>query len=220
VTAACDDPGLPPSRRLGRPLFSVRVADDDGRTVLWASGELDFTGAALMDSALSGFPARPGQGLTVDVSRLGFLDVSGLRLLVTANERLRGVSGPGLTVRGASGIVRRIFEVMQVTALLDDREPPAAGVPATVPQQAGTLDLARQAAGLSVTDLYVGYFALGGTAEIGDLAAYLAGNPDALDGHQRALAAAAVNERLIDLGRADRLISFDLSEKDRGLEWT
>jgi hypothetical protein len=58
-----------------------------------------------------------------------------------------------------------------------------------------------------VTELFVAYFALGGTAELADLSAFLAGYPAALDVHQRHLAVQAVNERLLDLGLADRLLS-------------
>jgi anti-anti-sigma factor len=185
------------------PPFSARVSREDGWTVLWAAGELDCTAVPLMAGPLSALPAVPGRLLTLDASQLGFLDVAGLRLLITADERLRSAGSAGLAVRGTSGVVRRIFEVMQVTALLDDREPAVAGRPPRTRE----LDAARQAAGWSVTDLFVAYFALGGTADLGEVAACLAGDPDSLDVHQRQLAAQAVKERLADLGHADGLLS-------------
>ena len=190
--------------------FSVQVAEGDDGTVLRVAGELDFTVTALMDDALAGVRAVPGQYLILDASHLGFIDAAGVRLLSAADRRLRAGGGAGLAVRGAGRIVRRMFEIMQVTALIDDHPPTLGSAPAEIPQQAGKLDLARQAAGWSVTDLFVAYFALGGTAELGEVAAYLAGDPGALDVHQRDLAVQAVNERLLDLGRADRLLSFTL----------
>ena len=107
------------SRRGGGslPVFSVRVAEEDGQTVLWAAGDLDFTTAALLEDALSGARTGPGQGVTVDVSRLGFIDAGSVRLLMAAHQRRRGSGGPGLRVRGASGVVRRMLEIMQFTAV-------------------------------------------------------------------------------------------------------
>jgi anti-sigma B factor antagonist len=112
----------------------VRFAEEDGETVLWVAGELDITVAALMSDALDRVRAVPGRPLTVDLSQLRFLDVSGLRLLIAAGERLRGTGG-GLMVRGATGIVRRIFEVMGVTPLLADLQSARARVPVVMPRQ-------------------------------------------------------------------------------------
>ncbi len=198
----------------GWPGFSVRLSEEDGRLVLWADGELDMTEAAVLSDALSAVRPGPGQWLVVDASQLGFIDVSGIRLLITVDRQLRDAGRAGLTVRGAAGIVRRVFELMLVTGLLEGPET----TPAGEPRPAGRLDHARREAKMSVTDLYVAYFALGGTAELGELAAYLAGAPEALDVHQRELAVQAVNERLLDLGRADQLLSFHPTE--RGRDWT
>jgi anti-anti-sigma factor len=73
----------------------VRLAEEDGEPVLWAAGEIDITVAAQLGSALDRVRAGPGQRLIVDLSQLGFLDVSGLRLLITADERLRRGGAPG-----------------------------------------------------------------------------------------------------------------------------
>jgi hypothetical protein len=66
----------------------------------------------------------------------------------------------------------------------------------------------RRAAGLSVTDLFVAYLALGGTAHLGEMRAFLGGVDDALAGHQQDVAVHAVNERLVELGHRDRLLSY------------
>jgi anti-anti-sigma factor len=113
VTAAND------GRRGGGPgtAFSVRVAEEDGQTVLWTAGELDFFTAPLLENALAGVRTGPGQGLTVDVSRLGFIDVGGVRLLAAAGQRLRGAGRRSLRVRGAAGVVRRMLELMPFTSV-------------------------------------------------------------------------------------------------------
>jgi anti-anti-sigma factor len=192
--------------RPGRPGFRAQSAEDLAGVVLWVAGELDVTVLALMDDALSEAYPAPGQRLTVDVSHLAFIDVSGVRLLSGADRRLRAEGRGGLVVRGAPVTVRRVFEVLRATALLADREPAVPLVPGPR-RRAGTLELARQAAGLSITDLFVAYFALGGTAGLGQVAAHLAGDPYALDTHQRQVAVHAVSERLLDQERTSRLLS-------------
>jgi anti-anti-sigma factor len=180
---------------------------DDGKIVLWVAGELDVTVTAQMREAVSEACSAPGKCLTVDVSHLAFMDVGGLRVLTSAHDWLLNEGKSRLMVRGAQAIVRRLFEIMQVTSLLDDREPGPEAV------RSGTLELARRVAGLSVTDLFAAYFALGGTAELCQVEAYLAGDSGALGVREREVAVHAVNERLIDLGRADQRISYP---SDRG----
>jgi anti-anti-sigma factor len=100
-----------------RPVFSVRVAEEDGQTVLWAAGDLDFTTVALLEETLSSAQTGPGQSVTVDVSRLGFIDAVSVRLLMTADRQRRDAGSAGLRVRGAAGVVQRILEVMQFTSV-------------------------------------------------------------------------------------------------------
>ena len=73
----------------------------------------------------------------------------------------------------------------------------------------GKLEAGRRDAGLSVVGLHVAYLALGGTAQCAELGAYLKGaGAGAMDRHQRDIAVHAVNERLIEVGRADSLLSY------------
>jgi anti-anti-sigma factor len=189
-----------------QPPFRAQSAEDAAGVVLWVAGELDVTATELMDDALSEAYPAPGQRLAVDVSHLAFIDVAGVRLLDATDRRLRGEGRTGLVVRGAPAVVRRVFEILRATALLAEPEPVALLLPGR-PRRAGVLELARQAAGLSIPDLFVAYFALGGTAGLSQVAAHLAGDPYALDVHQRQVAVHAVNERLIDLERTDWLLS-------------
>ena len=68
--------------------------------------------------------------------------------------------------------------------------------------------MARRRAELSVADMFVAYFALGGAADRGQLVAYLDGDTEALDRHQLDIAVHAVNERLGDVGLTDQLLSY------------
>ena len=192
-----------PEDGTGRLAFRAQRAENPAGVVLWVAGELDVTVLELMDGALSEACPAPSQRLTVDASHLAFIDVGGVRLLSGTDRRLRAEGRAGLVVRGAPVMVRRVFEILRASGLLADRE---AAVPPG-PRPTGTLELARQAAGLSIPDLFVAYFALGGTAGLSQVAAHLGGDPYALDAHQRQVAVHAVNERLIDLERTDWLIS-------------
>jgi anti-anti-sigma factor len=193
-----------------RPTFRTRITKDQTQVVLWVAGELDVTVAERMDDALSGACPAPGQRLTIDVSHLTFIDVSGARLLIDADRRWRDEGRSGLFVRGAATIVRRVFEILRATSLLEDWEGAGESVALLRPgtfRQAGPLELARQAAGLSILDLFVAYFALGGTAGLSQLAGHLAGDPYALDDHQQQVAIQAVDEYLIDREQTDQLLS-------------
>jgi anti-sigma B factor antagonist len=194
------------SRRAG---FGVCVDEAvGGGCVVRVAGALDCATAALMAEALSLAAVMPGDRLIVDVSRLTFMGVAGLRVLLAAHERLVTAGRGGLVVRGASGIVRRVFELTGLSVLLDDGERVGSSRGVAVDGGRDVLELARRDAGLSVADLFVAYFALGGAADRDQFVAYLNGDGEALDCHQRDIAVHAVNERLGDVGRTDQLLSY------------
>jgi anti-anti-sigma factor len=190
--------------------FGVHVDETvDGGCVVRAVGELDSATAELMRDALSLASQIAGDRLVVvDLGGLTFMNVGGIRALFATHQRSVGAGGAGLVVRGASGIVRRLFELTGLTVLLMDREPVSPSSDAAEDVQDSALELARRDAGLSVADLYVAYFALGGAADRGQLAAFLDGDAGALDRHQRDIAVHALNEHLIEVGRADQLLSY------------
>jgi len=179
-----------------------------GVGVVRVAGELDAATAGLLDDGLSLASVMAGDRLVVDVSRLSFMDVAGVRVMAAAHERRVAAGSCGLVVRGASGIVRRVLEVTGLTVLLDDREPIGQAWGAAVDGPRSELESARRRAGLSVADLYVAYFALGGTADLSELVAYLSGDAGALDRHQRDIAVHAVNERLGDVGCTDQFLTY------------
>jgi anti-sigma B factor antagonist len=196
------------------PEFVVRVGGDDRVPVYSVAGELDLATATVMDEALSASCSAPAYGVVVDVSQLRFMDAAGLKVLVSSHNRLIRGGRAGLVVRGASGVVRRVFELTGLTFLLEDQRPAVGEVPAAGGSIRPRLDRARREAGQSVRDLFVAYFALGGTADLDRLSAFLGGDVGALDDHQRDVATHAVNERLIELGRHDSLLTY-LSDGDR-----
>jgi len=67
----------------------------------------------------------------------------------------------------------------------------------------GGLEAGRQLAGLNVTDLWIAYVGLGGSAPESALHGYLDGA--VVPAREHDLVALAINERLTDLGIAHRL---------------
>ena len=89
--------------------------NDGPPTVLALSGELDAGTAPNLDAALSSVDA--GEAIVVDVSRLGFIDSSGLRIIIAADRRHREAGG-SLTLQAPSERVRRILEVTGLDEVL------------------------------------------------------------------------------------------------------
>jgi anti-anti-sigma factor len=193
-------------------MFIVRTCVVDGAMLVWVGGELDLATAPRLDDVLSSVCSTPVERVTVDISRLTFLSAAGLHVLVAAHDRLLNAGRKGLVFRGASVIVRRVFQLTGLIGLLGDPEPTpsTSAVPSRglLQSHGHDLEIGRRRAGLSVNDLFVSYIALGGTADLGRVNAYLNGDDDVLDSHQRDVAVHAVNERLVDLGQLDRLLSY------------
>ncbi len=145
-------------------------------------GELDGSTAASISGGLASVTSR--DGVVVDVSRLTFMDAAGLHALVAGNERLAAAGGAGLTIRGASGILRRGVELAGLGRLLDDREDIASNCDVLADGDRRALESARRHAGLSVAELFVAYFALGGAADHSQFGAYFDGDTQALDRHR------------------------------------
>lgn len=193
-----------------RPVFSVRTSDEGDARVIRVSGELDIASSLQFGEALRAACLPPPARIIVDASQLNFVDAGDLEVLSALQGRLLDEGREGLVVRGTSGLVRRIFDVMEMTSMLEEsaapRRQPGASVVASA--RFSTPDQARQAARMSVRELFVAYIALGGTADLTGLTSFLAGRANVLDRHQRDVLVHAINERLSELGYSDRLLSY------------
>lgn len=78
-------------------------------------GELDLAGADLARQALV---ELTGPNVMLDLSGLTFLDVSGLRAIVSAKQRADATGG-ALRIQGARGSVRRVFDLTGLAHLLE-----------------------------------------------------------------------------------------------------
>jgi anti-anti-sigma factor len=186
----------------------IHIADVGSETVIFVAGDLDLTATEQMSDALKTGCALARTRLVVDVSGLAFMDLAGLRALVSAHNWLLRRGRAGIVVCGASGIVRRIFELAKLTSLLGDSLVAAQRYPPRVWGSGRELENGRQHAGLPLKKLFVAYFALGGTANFAGMVAHLRGTAEVLDAHQRDVAAHALNEYLADLGCTEHLLSY------------
>ena len=93
--------------------LSVSTRDEDGRTVVAATGEVAVYTAPVLDEALSGAVAAGATRIVVDLGAVDFLDSTGLSVLVKALKRVRDADGSLDVVVTAE----RVAKVFRITGL-------------------------------------------------------------------------------------------------------
>jgi len=87
--------------------------------VITATGELDLSGAELLEAELERLAAEPELATVVlDLRGLEFMDSSGLRLVVLADMQAREAGRRFVLVRGTE-TVHRVFEITKMSERLD-----------------------------------------------------------------------------------------------------
>jgi len=97
-------------------ILDVRTEDRDGLVHVSLVGELDLSTVAKVQEELRRVEASAPTTLVMDLSKLTFLDSTGLRCIVTADERARDEGRRMVIVRGPDA-VQRVFSITK----LDDR---------------------------------------------------------------------------------------------------
>lgn len=100
------------------PEATLAVAEPvPGRLRVVLAGELDVSAVARLRPEIDALLARPAEAVVVDLAGVGFLDSSGLAVLLELAQRFGdvGLSGP-------SAIVRRVIESAGVAAVLPEVE--------------------------------------------------------------------------------------------------
>ena len=92
--------------------FHVRRVDHPLGVVLILGGDLDLATVPLLQEHLDR-AMRSGAVVVIDLAGLGFIDSSGLEVLVRADRQLRA-SGGQLVLLGGSRAVYRVFELAGV----------------------------------------------------------------------------------------------------------
>jgi anti-sigma B factor antagonist len=98
--------------------FHVSTAVEDGWQVVIPDGELDLVTAPLLEQRL--LQALPAGETMLDLSRISFIDSTGIALLVSVSARARE-HGWRLELRDPSLHVDRLINLTGVTELLGSR---------------------------------------------------------------------------------------------------
>jgi anti-sigma B factor antagonist len=97
--------------------LAVERSRIDGYELLAVEGELDIATAPRMISALNEAFADLERPLVVDLSAVGFMDSTGLALLINAHRRVKR-RGHGFAIVCPGGPISRVFEIADMVERL------------------------------------------------------------------------------------------------------
>jgi anti-anti-sigma factor len=87
--------------------------------VIAPTGELDLSGAALLEDELDRLAAEPDlSSVLLDLRQLEFMDSSGLRLVVLADMKAREAGRRFALIKGTE-TVHRVFEITRMSERLE-----------------------------------------------------------------------------------------------------
>jgi anti-sigma B factor antagonist len=106
------------------PNLEFKTTRNGTVAVVAPTGELDLSGAAILEDELDRLAAEPELATVVlDLRGLEFMDSSGLRLVVMADMRAREAGRRFALIRGGD-TVHRVFEITRMSDRLDFVESP------------------------------------------------------------------------------------------------
>ena len=93
------------------PVIELAVTGPPSEPTLHVAGEIDVASAPPLREALGGLVDRGARRITLDLAAVGFIDSSGLGVLVGALRRLEEEAGGRLRVESVQDSVRKVFEI-------------------------------------------------------------------------------------------------------------
>lgn len=81
-------------------------------------GEFDLAGIERFERAIAAVEAQQPRAIVIDLRELEFMDSSGLRALVMADDRAQK-AGRRLAIVPGPPVIRRVFEITQLDGRLD-----------------------------------------------------------------------------------------------------
>jgi anti-sigma B factor antagonist len=90
--------------------LGVERRSQDGVELVLVEGEVDIATASKLISVLNSSVAEAIKSVIVDLTHVGFMDSTGLALLINANRRL-SLRRKGFAVVCPPGQLRRVFEI-------------------------------------------------------------------------------------------------------------
>jgi anti-sigma B factor antagonist len=116
--------------------FEVRRVDHPLGVVLSVAGELDLATAPLLQEELERAMSA-AEAVVIDLSGLGFIDSSGLRILVRAERELRALGRQLVLVRG-SRAVDRVFQLTSLDRYFSWGDSPSAALSTALERRNGS----------------------------------------------------------------------------------
>jgi anti-sigma B factor antagonist len=99
-------------------ILDVTTEERDGLVRVVLVGELDLSTVAKVQEELRRVEESQAPTVVIDLSRLTFLDSTGLRCIVTADERAREAGRRIVVVRGPDP-VQRVFSITRLEERLE-----------------------------------------------------------------------------------------------------
>ncbi len=97
----------------GQELWSLKK---DKNSVVWLEGEVDYTVTPALRNSLLGYIKKTEGDVHINLSRLKYLDSSGLAVLIEARRHMVDMKR-ALVIDDITPEVRKIFELTQVGRL-------------------------------------------------------------------------------------------------------
>ena len=101
--------------------FCVDVVPGRDEVVVAAVGELDLQSAGVLERAVAGVRADGHDRVVVDLRQVGFIDSTGLRVLIGLHKTAQR-EGRAISLVPGPRAVQRIFELTATHALFDWRD--------------------------------------------------------------------------------------------------
>ena len=105
------------------PPLEISTERRESRTRIALVGELDIASTPRFEEGLAAVEADTPGVLVLDLRRLEFIDSTGLRAVIAADERARAAGRRLVLVRGPAA-VERVFNVTQLDQRLEIVEDP------------------------------------------------------------------------------------------------
>ena len=99
-------------------ILEVETKQEDGAVRLSLTGELDLSTVQKVEDELRRVEGEGAETVVLDLSSLSFLDSTGLRTIVTADQRARK-SGRRLAIVKGPETVHRVFTITRLDERLD-----------------------------------------------------------------------------------------------------
>jgi anti-sigma B factor antagonist len=102
---------------MGLKISKAEIQTSQAVTLL-LDGEIDNNSSVALDKEISLMAGGPGNAVILDMEKVTFISSSGIGVIVKAQNMLKA-TGAELTMISLQPQVKRVFEIMQLTPLLN-----------------------------------------------------------------------------------------------------